>query len=130
MRLKSWTPLEIIETILAINLLVWGTVFLFPGNVFDTPIIQNRAIYAQDWFWGGFLVLVALSFFVSPLENKFWLRRLLHTFCWVFWSAMTVLLMTRVFSNGIQPTDFLFVSLFVALALCHLTLHSRLVGVK
>lgn len=132
MRLKSWTPLEIVETILAFNLLVWGIIFLFPENVFDTPSIRidHGAFYAQDWFWGIFLIVVAALFLFGPRDRSFWLRRYLHIFCWIFWFSITLLLALRTFSNGIAPTDFLFISVFVAIALCHLTLYNRLVGVK
>lgn len=130
MKLKSWTPLEVIEIILAFNLLVWGVVFLFPENVFDTPRIKNEAIYAQDWFWGFFLVIAGVLLIFGPRDTKFWLRRYLHIFSWIFWFSITILLAFRTFENGVAPTDFLFLSVFSAIAFCHLTLYNRLAGVK
>lgn len=130
MKLKSWTPLEIIETILALNLLVWGVIFLFPGNVFDTPRIKNEALYAQDWFWGVFLVVVGFSLIFKPKDSYFVLGRWLHTLAWLFWFSIAVLIAIRTFPNGINPPDFLFISIFSAIAFCHLTLYSRLIGVK
>lgn len=130
MKLKTWTPLEVIEVILALNLLVWGAIFLFPGNVFDTPRIKNDAIYAQDWLWGFFLVAVGVSLIFGPRNGKFWLRRYLHVFGWIFWFSITILLAVRTFENGIAPTDFLFISIISTIAFCHLTLYNRLAGVK
>lgn len=130
MKLKSWTALEIIEAILACNSLVWGIVFLFPGNVFDTPRIKNDAIYAQDWLWGVFLVTVGVLLLIGPRNRRFWIRRYLHVFCWVFWFSITTLVAFRTFENGVMPTDFLFISVFLAIAFCHLTLYNRLAGVK
>jgi len=130
MRLKTWTPLEMIEATLAINVLIWGIVFLFPENVFDTSRYKYNAIYAQDWLWGTFLVVVGVLLLTTPKTRWFTLRRWLHVLCWVFWFSMTLLIAIRTFADGVSPTDFLFLSVFTTIALCHLTLYNRLVGVK
>lgn len=128
MTTPKWTILEIIELILAINKMLWGAIFLLPGNVFSQGTYELHAIYAQDWLWGIFLLVISSLTVFGPPSLHIVHSKHLHFLSWAFWLGIIILLSSRLFANGISATDFLLISPYTVIALLHATLYARLSG--
>lgn len=125
-----WTLSEIKELILAVNEMIWAVVFLLPGNVFSQGSYELKAIYAQDWLWGIFLLIISSLTLFGPRDRFLIYRQYLHFLSWVFWLGIVILLASRLFSNGFQGPDLLLITPYIVIALLHATLYARLSGAR
>jgi hypothetical protein len=107
--------------------ILWGIILLFPGNTFAPPSqVGALGFYAEDWVWGSLLLLVSFPLFFLRRPKYRYIHQAAHAFYWIFWLGISVLVMARFTANGIQPTDFLITSAFVAIALIHGIIYIRL----
>lgn len=123
---------EMMELVLAFTALVWGILFLLPGNVFNpSSNIGLLSIYAQDWVYGILLVLCSLFLIIFPRGEYFSLRRGVHFTLWLFWAGITTVILVRFYrADTVSIGGWLFLSFPVAFAFLHALLYARLVKVR
>lgn len=128
---NRWTLSELKEIVLSLLAVLWGVVFLLPGDTLGTASrIDLMATYAGDVTWGILLVIGGLFLLFSPRTRHLHIRRWIHAFFWIFWAAITILVVVRSVANGFTTSDVLISSPFLTIALIHAAFYLRLVYVK
>lgn len=128
---KRWTLTEMKEIVLSFLALLWGVLFLFPGETLASASrIDLMEVYAGDVVWGSLLIGGSLFLLFSSRQRFYRLRRAVHVFFWLFWLAMGSLVLYRSVLNGLAITDILISSPYFAIALVHASFYIRLVYVK
>lgn len=126
-----WTLTEMKEIILSLLALLWGVLFLFPEDTLSRASrVDLMRIYAGDVTWGLLLIVVSLFLLLSPRHRHQRLRRAAHAFFWLFWLAISLLVLVRTAAGGVSLIDILLMSPYLALAFIHASFYARLVYVK
>jgi hypothetical protein len=119
------------EAVLACLALLWGVLFILPGNSIGiTSRFNLLSFYAEDWVWGILLCAGSLFILIFPRSKYLQIRRWIHFFFWAFWLGISILVLVRSSVNGLGITDILISSLPFTLAFLHATLYARLAQTK
>lgn len=126
-----WTLSEMKEIILSFLALLWGVLFLLPGETLSQASrIDLMSLYAGDNTWGIFLVVSSLFLLFSPRSDHLLFRRIAHAFLFLFWLAMFCIVFFRLVEDGIKVTDIHVSSVYVAIAFIHAAFYARTVYLK
>lgn len=127
----QWTLSEMKEIVLSFLALLWGVLFLLPGETLNQASrIDLMAHYAGDNTWGILLVAVSLFLLFSPRSVYLLFRRIAHGFLFLFWLAIFCLVFYRTIENGLQVTDIHVTSVYVTIAFIHAAFYARTVYLK
>lgn len=125
---KTWTLSELKEVVLSLLALLWAILLMFPGEILSRGSeFDLLAIYAGDAIWASFLLIASLFLLFAPRNRYRVIRRAAHAFFWLFWLAISILVLVRVSGNGFSISDILICSPFVTIAFIHAAFYVRLV---
>jgi len=127
----GWNLSRMKEIVLSLLALLWGVLFLFPGDVLSQASrLELTRAYAGDNSWGILLIIVGIVLLFAPRHHHLIFRRVAHALLWLFWLGIGLLVMWRGLENGWQPTDLLLSSPYIAIAIVHGVFYMNLVEVR
>lgn len=127
----GWNLSRMKEIVLSFLALLWGVLFLFPGDILSQASrLELTRAYAGDNTWGVLLITVGIVLLIAPRHHHLIFRRAAHALLWLFWLAIGLLVLWRGAENGWQPTDLLLSTPYIAIGFVHGVFYMNLVDVR